>query len=145
MSGDPDVDPGLHKDELRAALDAWVLSGAIKKYREAMTGNTVRHHTMLVHEDVRNAAHIDSASVVRGLWNTGKFTSGEGLSRLRKLFDDDYAAVMDARADGAPVPTSFNELKPYIPEAIAEMTSGGADPVLIVNSDKEAPSPAGGP
>ena len=37
-----------------------------------------------------------------------------------------------------PVPTSFNELKPYIPEAIAEMTSGGADPVLIVNSDKEA-------
>ena len=138
VSGDPDVDPGLHKDELRAALDAWVLSGAIKKYREAKTGITFRHHTMLVHEDVRNAAHSDSASVVRGLWNTGKFTSGEGLSRLRKLFDDDYAAVMAERADGAPVPTSFNELKPYIPEAIAEMTSGGADPVLIVNSDKEA-------
>lgn len=138
VSGDPDVDPGLHKDELRVALDAWVLSGAIKKYREAKTGKTIRHHTMLIHEDVRNAAHTDSASVVRGLWNTAKFTSGEGLGRLRKLFDDDYAAVMAARAGGEPVPTSFDELKPYIAEAIAEMTSGGADPVLIVNSDKQA-------
>ena len=101
MSGDPDVDPGLHKDELRAALDAWVLSGAIKKYREVVTGNIFRHHTMLVHEDVSNAAHIDSPArrVVRGLWNTGKFTSEEkGSARLRKLFDDDYAAVMSARA-----------------------------------------------
>ncbi|MET3861416.1 hypothetical protein ABIE38_002349 [Dietzia sp. 2505] len=138
VSGDPDVDPGLHKEELRAALDAWVVSGAIKMYREAKTGIPFRHHTMLVHEDVRNAAHIDSASVVRGLWNTGKFTSGEGLSRLRRLFDDDFAPVMAARADGAPVPATFNELKPYIPEAIAEMTSGGAAPVLIVNSDKDA-------
>ena len=136
VSGDPDVDPGLHRDELRAALDAWVLSGAIKKFREAKTGKSFRHHTMLVHEDVRNAAHTDSASVVRGLWNTGKFTSGEGLSRLRKLFDDDYAAVMAVRADGEAVPASFDELKPYVPEAIAEMTSGGADPVLVVNSDK---------
>ncbi|MDN7121461.1 hypothetical protein INN71_08665 [Nocardioides sp. ChNu-153] len=138
VSGDPDVDPALHKDELRVALDAWVLSGAIKKYREAKTGSTFRHHTMLVHEDVRNALHVDSASIVRGLWNTGKFTSDEGLTRLRKLFDDDYTAVMAARAGGEPVPASFNELKPYIPEAIAEMTSGGADPVLIVNSDKQA-------
>lgn len=136
VSGDPDVDPGLHEDELRVALDAWVLSGAIKKYREAKTGKTFRHHTMLVHEEVRNVAHIDSASVVRRLWNTGKFTSGEGLSRLRELFDDDYAKVMAARADGQPVPPSFGVLKPYIPEAIAEMTSSGADPVLVVNSDK---------
>lgn len=138
VSGDPDVDPGLHKDELRVALDAWVLSGAIKKYRENKTGSAYRHHTMLVHEDVRNALHVDSASIVRSLWNTAKFTSGEGLARLRKLFDDDYAGVMAARSGGQLVPASFDELKPYIPEAIAEMTSGGADPVLIVNSDKEA-------
>ncbi len=140
VSGNPDVDPGLHKEELRVALDAWVLSGAIKKYREAKTGRTFRHHTMLVHEDVRSAMHSDSASIVRGLWNTGKFTSGEGLARLRKLFDDDYSVVMAARSGGEPVPGSFSALKPYIPEAIAEMTSGGADPVLIVNSDKEAQS-----
>ena len=137
VKGDPDIDPAVHERELREALDAWVLSGAIKKYREAQTGRVFRHHTMLVHEDVSKAAHFDSAAVVRRLWNTGKFTSGEGLARLRKLFDDDYAEVMAARADGEPVPASFDEVKPYVGQAIAEMTSGGADPVLIVNSDKD--------
>lgn len=136
VTGSPDVDPGLHKNELQAALDAWVLSGAIKKFREAKTGRTFRHHTMLVHEDVRNAAHTDSASIVRSLWNTGKFTSGEGLRRLRKLFDNDYAVVMAVRADAESVPASFDELEPYVSEAFAEMTSDGADPVLVVNSDK---------
>jgi len=136
IEGDPDHDPALRKKELGGALDAWVLSGAIKKFREARTGKVYRHHTMLVHEDVSNAAHLDSAVVVRGLWNTGKFTSGEGLARLRKLFDEDYAGVMAARADGEAVPTSFDEVKKHVGEALGEMTAGGADPVLIVNSDK---------
>ena len=136
IAGDPDHDPDLRKKELGEALDAWVLSGAIKKYREAQTGKGYRHHTMLVHEDVGTAAHLDSAVVVRGLWNAGKFTSGEGLARLRRLFDHDFLVVMEARGNGEPVPGSFDDVKPYVAQAIAEMTSGGADPVLIVNSDK---------
>lgn len=135
ISGSPDHDPDLWKKELGRAIDAWVLSGAIKKYRAAQNGGGHRHHTMLVHEEVRNAAHLDSAGVVRGLWNNGKFTSGEGLARLRKLFDDDFVEVMRARADGEPVPESFEAVRPYVAEAIAEMTSAGSDPVLIVNSD----------
>ncbi|MFC4949055.1 Z1 domain-containing protein [Pseudonocardia sp. GCM10023141] len=136
IEGAADHDPGLRKKELGEALDAWVLSGAIKKFREAKTGKLHRHHTMLVHEDVSNAAHLDSTVVVRSLWNNGKFTSGEGLARLRKLFDNDHAKVMAARAKGEPLPTSFDEIKKHIAEAVAEMTSCGADPVLIVNSDK---------
>jgi len=136
VSGSPDHNPDLWKKELERALDAWVLSGAIKKYRAAQTGGGHRHHTMLVHEEVSNAAHLDSAVVVRGLWNNGKFTSGEGLARLRKLFNDDFLEVMQARADGEPVPESFETVKPFVAEAIAEMTSAGSDPVLIVNSDK---------
>ncbi|WP_457188663.1 Z1 domain-containing protein [Nocardioides sp. P5_E3] len=135
VQGNPDHDPDLWRAELSEALDAWVLSGAIKKYREAKTGRVYRHHTMLVHEEVRNTAHLDSAVVVRSIWNNGKFTSGEGLARLRKLFDNDYSKVMAARADGEPVPTSFDEIKKYVADAVSEMTSGGADPVLIVNSD----------
>jgi hypothetical protein len=136
ISGDPDNNPDLRRKELREALDAWVLSGAIKKYREAQNGKGYRHHTMLVHEDVSNVAQLDSAVVVRGLWNNGKFTSREGLTRLRKLFDHDFLDVMEARANGEPMPESFDAVKPYVAEAIAEMTSAGADPVLIVNSDK---------
>lgn len=143
LEGDPDADQGRRKKELREALDAWVLSGAIKKYREAKhvtagakAGKKVyRHHTMLVHEETSNAAHSDAAALVRSLWNTGKFTSGEGLFRLRRLFDKDFHPVMRGRADGA-VPATFDEIKPFVATAYAEMTSSGNDPVLIVNSDK---------
>jgi hypothetical protein len=135
IKGDPDHNPDLWKKELGDALDAWVLSGAIKKYREAETGKAYQHHTMLVHENVANLAQLDSAVVVRSLWNNGKFTSSEGLARLRKLFDHDFLAVMSSRANGEPVPESFDQVKAYVREAIADMTSAGADPVLIVNSD----------
>ncbi|NKZ67072.1 hypothetical protein GTG23_22885 [Rhodococcus hoagii] len=143
LEGDPDSDQDRRKAELREALDAWVLSGAIKKYREAKHATTgakagkkvYRHHTMLVHEETGNVAHYEAAVLVRSLWNTGKFTSGEGLTRLRGLFDKDFLPVMRGRADGA-VPASFDEVKPFVATAYAEMTSGGNDPVLIVNSDK---------
>jgi hypothetical protein len=136
VRGHPDQDPSLRKKELGEALDAWVLSGAIKKYRESITGRRYRHHTMLVHEDVTNIAQHQSAIVMRSLWNNGKFTSGEGLARLRKLFDDDFLPVMAARANGEPTPASFDDVKQFVAQATAEMTSGGSDPVLVVNSDK---------
>ena len=136
VRGDPDHDPDLRKKELGEALDAWVLSGAIKKYRESVNGGLYRHHTMLVHEDVKNIAQLASAVVVRSLWNNGKFTSGEGLARLRKLFDDDFLPVMVARANGDPVPASFDDVKTFVAQAVAEMTSGGEDPVLVVNSNQ---------
>ena len=48
--------PTAGSDELQEALDAWVLSGAIKKYRESTRPTaSYRHHTMLVHESVRQA------------------------------------------------------------------------------------------
>lgn len=146
IHGDPDTEPGRHCEELKSALDAWVISGAIKKYRESgkniKTGNSsvYRHHTMLVHESVKNADQAESARLVRTLWSQGKFTSGEGLDRLRKLFDSDYKPVMDARENGAAIPATFDELKPFVATAFEEMTSGGTDPVLIVNSDKEIES-----
>lgn len=136
VRGDPDHDPDLRKKELGEALDAWVLSGAIKKYRESINGQRYRHHTMLVHEDVKNVAQLASAVVVRSLWNNGKFTSGEGLTRLRKLFDEDFLPVMVVRASGDPVPESFDDVKPFVAQAVAEMTSGGEDPVLVVNSNQ---------
>ncbi|GAA1568585.1 Z1 domain-containing protein [Kribbella karoonensis] len=136
LVGAPLSDPGRHKKELGEALDAWVLSGAIKKYRESVSGRTYRHHTMLVHEALTNMTHGDSAAIVRTLWNGGKFTAGEGLARLRKLFDNDFLPVMIARANGDPVPKNFDEVKVFVGKAIAEMESAGSDPVLIVNSDK---------
>ncbi|MFI6827893.1 Z1 domain-containing protein [Kribbella sp. NPDC050241] len=136
LVGEPYHDPALHKEELGEALDAWVLSGAIKKYRESVTNKPYRHHTMLVHEELSNKTHRDSAVLVRSLWNTGKFTSREGLARLRKLFDDDFQPVIVARDTGDPMPACFDDVKLHVGQAVYEMTSGGSDPVLVVNSDK---------
>ena len=136
LVGDAATDPEGRLAELQEALDAWVLSGAVKKYREANSTRSFRHHTMLVHESVKKDDHADTAADVRAIWNTSKFNSAEGFARLRKLYEHDFLPVMYARSDGEAVPNSFDELKPFIGTALAEMTIDG-DPVLIVNSDKE--------
>lgn len=136
LVGDKDTDPLGRVEELQEALDAWVLSGAIKKYRESHSETSYRHHTMLVHESVKTGDHADTAADVRSLWSKAKFNSSKGFARLKKLYDDDFLPVMDARSAGAPVPASFDELTPFIGTALAEITID-ADPVLIVNSDKE--------
>ena len=136
LVGDATTDPDRRRAELQESLDAWVLSGAIKKYREANSTRTFRHHTMLVHESTSTADHAATADDVRALWNTSKFNSAEGFARLEKLYEKDFLPVMTARAKDEAVPTSFDELTPFVGSALAQMTIDG-DPVLIVNSDKE--------
>lgn len=143
LVGDKDTDPIGRAKELQEALDAWVLAGALKKFRQAdeayMKANpdvNYRHHTLLVHESVKLDDHADTAADVRSLWAKAKFNSSEGFARLENLFNEDFLPVMQARATSTPVPASFDVLKPYIGEALAQITVDG-DPVLIVNSDKE--------
>lgn len=136
LVGDVITDPSGRLAELQEALDAWVLSGAIKKYREANSSRMFRHHTMLVHESVKTNDHADTAADVRAVWNTSKFNSTEGFARLGRLYERDFHPVMSARANGEAVPNSFDQLKPFIGMALAQMKING-DPILIVNSDKE--------
>lgn len=136
LVGDAVTDPDGRLAELQEALDAWVLSGAIKKYREVNSPRRFRHHTMLVHESVKKNDHVETAGAVRAVWNTSKFNSSEGFARLGELYERDFLPVMNARADGEVIPNSFDELKPFIGVALAQMKMDG-DPVLIVNSDKE--------
>ncbi|MEV4293933.1 Z1 domain-containing protein [Microbispora rosea] len=117
------------------AMDAFVLSGAIKLYREERGLGPFRHHTMLVHEGMRTVAHKDLADRITALWNGSGYYSATAYSRLRALFDSDTGAVSRARAGGIPAPNSFDELLPYLPKAINRI-GGTRSPVLIVNSDK---------
>ncbi|MBD8507898.1 Z1 domain-containing protein [Hoyosella sp. G463] len=135
LVGAPADDDIRRNQELQEAIDAWVLSGAIKKFRESHSTLRFRHHTMLVHESVKRSDHAATAEVVKHLWRAAGFTSSVGLSRLRRLFDDDFGPVMGARANGSPIPVTFDEVKPFIGEALASMTVDH-DPVLVVNSDK---------
>lgn len=135
LTGTPDDDPGQREDELREALDAFVLSGGIKAYRQLMGGRYYRHHTMLVHESVRRDEQLETAALVRRLWETAEYGT-VGLQRLERLYEDDFLPVMRARAGEDVYPARFTELRPHIAHALQRIMRD-EDPVLIINSDAE--------
>ncbi|MGP4002902.1 Z1 domain-containing protein [Streptomyces sp. 8N706] len=134
-SEDEEDDPSLRK-----ALDMFVLTGAMKIYREAedlrVTEGQFRHHTMLVHESRLTSEHRDLNTRILRLWDEGGYVGPAGRERLRRLFEFDVAPVSRQRADGYAVPASFDELAPHIGAAWTRI--GGDDrPVIVVNGDKD--------
>jgi hypothetical protein len=125
--------------ELQAALDAFLLSGALKLYREKHSAGDLRfrHHTMLIHESVRTADHRDLADLVRAVWNRASYMTPAGLKRLQVLMENDFRAVSLARAPELPFPATFEDLKPFIGDALSRVHESGGNPVLIVNGDKD--------
>jgi hypothetical protein len=125
--------------KLQECIDAFVLSGAIKLYREQAKQATYRHHTMLLHESVEQLAHGALATDVRAIWSNSGFSGLAGLTRLKKLYIDDFLPVSKARGGDSPFPHDFDALKPHIAKALAKITALN-DPVIVVNGDKEMSS-----
>jgi len=125
--------------ELQYALDAFLLSGALKLYREQQIdgGIRFRHHTMLIHESVRTADHSDLADRVKQAWSRASYMTPAGISRLSSLMESDFRAVSSARAPELPFPATFDELKPFVGEALGKIHDNAGNPVLIVNGDKD--------
>lgn len=128
-----------------AALDAYVLSGAIKLWRRTILDNpgSLKHHTMMVHEGANQSQHGDSKTQVVAAWNRANFTSPRGVARLRELWERDFAKVSEARAADAPIPKSFETIRPYIASTVQLVNSsrqedGMANPVVVVNGTKES-------
>ncbi|WP_055588001.1 Z1 domain-containing protein [Peterkaempfera griseoplana] len=123
---------------LRQAMDMFVLTAAVKLYREAngLGDRYFQHHTMLVHESVRTADHRELLALMNRLWYDSGYTGPAGHARLRDLFDTDVAPVSRVRAEGQAVPESFDDLIPFI--GAASMRIGGDDkPIIVVNGDKD--------
>ncbi|AKE89441.1 Z1 domain-containing protein [Rhodococcus aetherivorans] len=123
---------------LQKAIDMFVLTGAMKLYREDVGGlgdRFFQHHTMLVHETGWTADHKELLGRITKLWFEGGYTSSEGHARLRTLFDTDVAPVSSVRAEGHAVPGSYDELMRYVGPATFRI--GGDDkPIIVVNGDK---------
>ncbi|GHA70589.1 Z1 domain-containing protein [Streptomyces termitum] len=125
-------------DRLLEAMDAFVLSGALKLYRirhQGVSESKYRHHTMLVHDSVRMADHTALAQRLNAMWHES-YGSSAAHERLAKLFEEDFKPVCDARSEGAQVPASYEALRPHISRA-RQLISSGNNPVIIVNGDKE--------
>lgn len=125
--------------EMRDALDTFVLAGAIKLYREANSDGKLsfRHHTMLIHESVRNAEQLELAKMVRRVWDGAGHTTPEGSTRLSLLLERDFRPVSASRAPTLPFPNTYADLKDHVGQAWSRISSGGGNPILIVNGDKE--------
>ncbi|MFC3850691.1 Z1 domain-containing protein [Corynebacterium hansenii] len=132
----------VRREEIQEALDMFVLTGAVKKYREKNSSLRFAHHTMLIHEAVDTATHEEAWALLKTLWEQSNYAEGGRDKELRELFDKNLKPVMDVKkyADGAPVPATFEDLKPdvftnHITEAVQMMMGYSSEPpILQVNS-----------
>ncbi|GAB4061399.1 Z1 domain-containing protein [Catellatospora paridis] len=122
-------------DGMLHAIDTFVITGAVKLYRRDQGVGTFRHHTMLVQEAMHKDVHAERAEHIKKLWYAGGYYSGTYLTRLRKLFDTDIAQVSTSISPHVPSPANFDELQPYLAQAIGMIGQTG-NPVLVVNSDQ---------
>jgi hypothetical protein len=132
-----DVGAGSY-DRLQEAMDAFVLSGALKLYRSAhgVPDKPFRHHTMLVHESVRMDDHAELALRINSMWHQAGYASTAGHKRLAALWSTDFAPVSSARAADLPNPASYDELQPYTSRA-RQLIGQGGNPVVVVNGDTD--------
>ena len=131
----PKDDPHGRAAEMQHALGMFLLTGAIKLFREQHGAPNFRHHTMLAHESVRRVEHLDLANEIRQSWHSAAFSSPSGLSYLRTLYQEDIVPTRQALGDGK-LPGTFEHLKPFLGDAVSRITQTG-DPVIIVNSDQD--------
>lgn len=138
LRADPD-DEAARRAEIGKALDAFVLAGAIKLWRANRLGTPGRfaHHTMLVHESVKQSEHDALAALVLDVLRRGSYSAPDGLRRLHDLWRDDFLPVSEARADGEPVPSDWLELQPFIGAALDKIHDG-TSPVVVINGNKES-------
>ncbi|MBO4258041.1 Z1 domain-containing protein [Streptomyces griseorubiginosus] len=125
-------------DRLQEAMDAFVLTGALKLYRAAhgLPEAPFRHHTMLVHQSVRKDDHADLALRINSMWHQAGYSSSAGHERLASLWAADFVPVSEARASDLPSPASYDDLRPYVSEARRRIGSN-SQPVIVVNGDSD--------
>lgn len=137
----PVVGDDLDAKSLPAALDAFVLSGAIKLFRaEAESGLSFRHHTMLAHVSSRVADHEQLAGAVRRALEKAGYEGGKGVDRLAALLESDFRPVWVERGRNLPFPTDFEELAPHVGDTLQRI--GAPDEAIrILNNENRDQTP----
>lgn len=122
---------------LQAALDSYILSGALKLFRaEAGIDVSTRHHTMLVHTSHLTNEHKEMRDGVEHLIVDSGYSDGRANSRLEALLGNDFGRISKSRAPEMPIPSSYEELFPFVGKCLSKLVTGGR-PALVVNGDKE--------
>ena len=126
---------------LRAAIDSFVLAGAIKLWRSEQNPKLkFRHHTMLVHVTQLVADQKVLAGDVRKTYAAAGYNGGKGLERLAALFEDDFKPVYERRGDDQKLPASFEDLLPHLGDCLQRIGES-EDAVLVVNNETKEQTP----
>lgn len=129
-------------EELQSALDAFVLSGALKIYRQTTGAYSVkqRHHTLFYSDSTRVIDMITAQKRILGLWEQSAYSSRAGLARLKMLYDQDLRGRSPHKDDVKHFPRNFGELVPYVSKAVQKIDEpfDGHGPVLIVNGTRDS-------
>jgi hypothetical protein len=137
----PVINGDLDPPNLPKALDSFVLSGAIKLFRaEHDRSLSFRHHTMLAHVSSRVADHEQLAIAIRQALEKGGYEGGKGVDRLAALFESDFRAVSAQRGQDLLFPADFDELTPFIGDALERI--GAPDQAIrILNNENRDQTP----
>lgn len=126
--------------ELRTALDAFVLSGALKLYRQSTGAYSVkqRHHTLFYSDSTFVEDMTKAQGRILDMWDESAYSSKAGLARLQELYSDDLQGRSPHKDEIGYFPKTFASLIPFISKAVQKIDEpfDGHGPVLIVNGKK---------
>lgn len=143
LVADDETEPEKVDEEILRALDSYVLAGAIKLWRQEEDPHfspSFRHHTMLVHESVKQSEHNALASRIRGIWKKAGYGGPLSVKRLRSLYENDFGVVNRARdwGVGRRMPADFDELIDFIGRALDLILDSGPEAaVVVINGNTE--------
>jgi hypothetical protein len=124
---------------LPQAIDSFVLSGAVKLWRQSQGFGVFRHHTMLIHSSQLTAEHSRLQFLASSIFDDNGYESPEAMDRLEALWNKDHLAVARARALPEVTP-AWGDLKSFIGKAVGEIR-GSAGPVIVVNGTDQGSDP----
>lgn len=135
---DGETDDQKEARTLLEAIDCFVLSGAIKLFRQHKGVQIkLRHHTMLVHRSTQRAVHSADQTLVQAVFDGADYCSLRANARLEELWEKDFKPVSEVKAPDIPVPASFTELNGFIDAAVNRIRNFGGDSgaVRVVNAE----------
>ncbi|WP_133733813.1 hypothetical protein [Nocardia ignorata] len=104
---------------LVAAMDAFVLTGAMKIHRSKQAGrDTLLRHVLFVNASPRIEDQAALRERLVACWRAADYAGSTGLGRLRDIFDTDILPVSRALATDTDLPSSFSELSPTLTAAL---------------------------
>jgi hypothetical protein len=136
-----DINTKDEKATLQEALDAFLISGAIKCYREKLGGLGFKHHTMLFHQSTSKGDHQSALKKINDIWQESKYDSPRCFERLEEVFADFRRTwKLKGGKTNLHFPPEFAAIRKYaLGESLARIRSGSV--VIKVNSDKDGEAP----